>query len=544
MRVRLAGILFLSFILSFCSFGFQTLISFAVYAITGGQLLPWLTVLACFLLGLGVGSLFASRVPAETLRSRLVATEILISLIGGLSVYLLFITDGALKTTALGSEFGTYHMLYEWMIICLGGAFAGAVGYLSGYELPIILSAFDQQLLSQRTHWVIGFHYFGTLVSSLAVQGMMLPRLDVIMSAQFLGVANCLIGLTTLIVFLSSTRRPLFHLVAALAGLTLVLFTIKTTDDLYATYLKIQYFRPEMSEISMQQIHNVRQILHLSPKVERTRSLHQYIDITHVASRRNPGTVDTLLYLDTHLQFGSADEKIYHELMTHLPVAAFAKQPKKVLIAGGGDGLLARELLRYDDIERVDLVELDGTMLEFAFFDTRFTSLNKNSLQDHRVRVLNDDAFTFLRRRYKTVSEDEKYDLILIDFPFPHNPDLARLYSREFYRVVRHNIKENGFVALDFPLELKSQVPGGRNDIIFNTLKAAGFSDFLPFAGYDSFVAARPSKSELKPFESELISPLAKQYLKVRLDLLTSIDWNDAYINSVFRPLSFGKGFE
>lgn len=538
MGAKWAAILILTFVLSFCSFGFQTLIAFAVYAITGGKLLPWLTVLACFLLGLGGGSLRAGKIGAEELRARLVPTELLIALIGGLSALMLFGLDALLKITPVGTG---YHPAYDYIIVGFASLLAGAVGYFSGYELPIILSAFDAKILGQRSHWVIGSHYFGTLVASLVVQIVMIPRFDVIASTQLLGMVNCFVGVVT-IVALNLNRRRLAYGLAGMLCCLLLLLALRGTRDFYGVYLKVNYFRPTLNTFNLDQIRNIKEIIRRSPVIERTRSLIQYLDIMNVPSRRYEGKIDTLLYLDTHLQFGSSDEKIYHELMTHLPIAAFGKIPKRVMIAGGGDGLLARELLRYPEIQRIDLVELDPMMLDFANFDSRFTSLNQKSLQDPRVNVINGDAFAYLRRRHHAGAE--KYDVILIDFPFPHNPDLARLYSREFYRVVRHNLADGGHIVLDYPLELSKFEAGGRNDIIFNTLKAAGFTDFLPFVGYDSYVAARLEKGDLNEIQSPFISQLTKDNMKVRLDLLTSVQWNDAYINSIFRPLSFGKGFE
>jgi spermidine synthase len=536
----MTGVLALAFLLAFCSFGFQTLIAFAVHAITGGQMLPWLTVLACFLLGLGIGSLRSSRLDGAHLRQRLVPTEIWIGLMGGLSVLLIFGFDAVLKLTPIGAGVGPLQQLHEILVVGSAIVFGSWVGYFSGYELPIILSAFDKKILGTKTHWVIGCHYFGTLVAAVMVQGFLITRFDVIGSALILGIINLTIALVLLWVLHEKIKNVRLYLIAILFSFIAISAAGHITPPFYAEYLKIHYFRPTLGSLDRHQFVNVSYILKHSPKVERTRSLHQYIDVINLPSIRNPGTMDTLLYLDTHLQFGSSEEKVYHEVMTHIPISAFAMTPKRVLIAGGGDGLLVRELLRYPEIEHIDLVELDSEILEMADRDSRIAHMNQYSLRNSKVSVRNEDAFAFLRKH----NVSEKYDFILIDFPFPHNPDLARLYSREFYRAVKSRLKDNGFVALDFPLELQETKLGGRNDILFNTLKSAGFSDFLPFSGYDSFVAARPEKGIILEAKSPLLSELSLQFLKIRQDILSSVNWNESYVNSIFKPQSFGHGYD
>src|SRR5699024_3687325 len=98
------------------------------------------------------------------------------------------------------------------------------------------------------------------------------------------------------------------------------------------------------------------------------------------------------LYLNGDLQFAEHDEYRYHESLVH-PV--MAKRPKDVLVLGGGDGLALREIVKYDDVENVTLVELDPVMTQLGSSDQRLTSLNDHAFDDPRVDVVNADAFTW-----------------------------------------------------------------------------------------------------------------------------------------------------
>lgn len=87
---------------------------------------------------------------------------------------------------------------------------------------------------------------------------------------------------------------------------------------------------------------------------------------------------DVRLYLDKQLQFSSVDEQIYHEALVH-PIMAKVIDPKRVLTLGGGDGLALREVLKYETVLHVDLVDLDEAMINMARNVPEIVSLNKNA---------------------------------------------------------------------------------------------------------------------------------------------------------------------
>ena len=103
----------------------------------------------------------------------------------------------------------------------------------------------------------------------------------------------------------------------------------------------------------------------------------------------------------------------------------------RVLILGGGDGLALREVLKYDAVKKIDLVDIDPRIIELGKDFSILRKLNKNSLNDPRVTVFTEDAFSFLNQY------GPKYDRVIIDFPDPHNEALSKLYSKEFYNIVR-----------------------------------------------------------------------------------------------------------
>jgi spermidine synthase len=149
---------------------------------------------------------------------------------------------------------------------------------------------------------------------------------------------------------------------------------------------------------------------------------------------------DLRLYLDNHLQFASVDERRYHESLVH-PALSLAASRRRVLIVGGGDGLTAREALKYPDVEEVDLVDLDKAMTDLARRHLLLTSLNDNALNHPQVRVHNQDAFAFLQEA------QVQYGAILIDLTDPRTEAVTKLYSVEGYQRCRRLLGPGGVLV-------------------------------------------------------------------------------------------------
>lgn len=148
------------------------------------------------------------------------------------------------------------------------------------------------------------------------------------------------------------------------------------------------------------------------------------------------------LTLDDYWQFNSKVEHIYHECLFTLP-GLFPKKLKNVLILGGGDGLGARELLKYKEVENIDLVDLDPEIVDFAKKNIYMRKLNKNSFNDPKVNIIVSDAKEWLAKKPITL-----YDLIIIDFPDPTSEELWELYTAKIYKQIKQRLTKQGVVSI------------------------------------------------------------------------------------------------
>lgn len=211
----------------------------------------------------------------------------------------------------------------------------------------------------------------------------------------------------------------------------------------------------------------------------------QYQDIVVTRSTAFTGEPDVRLFLNGDLQFSSVDEYRYHESLVH---PALSGPHSNVLIMGGGDGLALREVLRHEGVRHVTLVELDPAMTRLARTFEPLRKLNQGSLDDPRAKVVNADAFTWLREAR------QQYDAVIIDFPDPDSASLAKLYSVEFYDLLRRVLAPDGQVMVQSGSPFFAPKTYWS---IAKTIETAGYAttEFqidVPSFGNWGFVLARP----------------------------------------------------
>ena len=140
-----------------------------------------------------------------------------------------------------------------------------------------------------------------------------------------------------------------------------------------------------------------------------------------------------ILVLDGCTMLTEVDEFFYHESIAHLPMSLH-EGVEDILIVGGGDGGAARELLKYGSVQNIDLVEIDGDVINASKEYLPFVGA---SLLDPKVHVHVEDAASFIQ------STDKKYDLIIADSSDPIG-FAEVLIGTQFYQGVQKNLKPDG----------------------------------------------------------------------------------------------------
>ncbi|WP_433479581.1 polyamine aminopropyltransferase [Spirillospora sp. CA-142024] len=356
-------------------------------------------VLSVMVFAMGVGSLLAKPLQGRAVVAFAVV-EGALALVGGVSVL------------ALYAAFAWLDLYVPALVVV-----SFAVGALIGAEIPLLMTLLQRirkQDAGSAVADLFAADYVGALIGGLAFPFLLLPTFGHIKGALLVGVVNAVAGMA---VVLWLFRRQ----VGRVARIALALGMVAVLTVLGGTYALADRF-----EVT------ARQALYADPIAVSKRTKYQEIVITRQAGL---GASDLRLFLNGDLQFSSVDEYRYHESLVH---PLMSGPHGRVLILGGGDGLALREVLRYKDVRSATLVELDPEMIHLARTYKPLVSLNRRSFEDPRAKVVNADAFSWLR------GLKEQYDAVIVDMPDPDDVSTAKLYSVEFYGMVKRTLAPGG----------------------------------------------------------------------------------------------------
>jgi spermidine synthase len=382
-------------VLSACAILYELLISTVSSYLLGSSVLHFSITIGLFLSFLGVGAFFSKFIEAPLL-PKFILIEILLGLAGGCSAMVLYYGN---------VWFPNYYTL---LLLCVS-----VIGILAGMEIPLVTRLLEQSGgLREVIARVLTFDYLGALVASLAFPLLLLPMMGSMRTAFFTGLINWGVGVFNLGIFKNNIERPVkLWLVAAVTGLILV------SGFFYSFQL-----------VGFADALNYQDRVILSRQTP-----YQNIVVTQ-------WNKDTRLYLNGNLQFSSIDEYRYHEPLIHIPLLS-APRCDSVLILGGGDGLALRDILKHAQVQGVDLVDLDAEMVRLCATNPTFRALNQESLTSPKLTLFYEDAFNFVKKCSK------KYNVIIVDLPDPSEPALGKLYSVEFYSMLKQILALDGVVV-------------------------------------------------------------------------------------------------
>jgi len=144
-----------------------------------------------------------------------------------------------------------------------------------------------------------------------------------------------------------------------------------------------------------------------------------------------------VLMLDGVCQLTTSDEFVYHEMMAHVPLMAL-ERPRRVLVVGGGDGGVLREVLKHPSVEKATLCEIDRAVIDLSL--AHYPEIAGGSFDDPRADVVIADGLQYV------AETQERFDAIIVDSSEPIGPS-AVLHTREFFTDCRRALKQGGILV-------------------------------------------------------------------------------------------------
>ncbi len=450
-----------------CGLAYEYTISKVASDLLGNSTRQWAVIIGAMMFFMGLGANHQKVLRRHMLFTWFVLLEMLLSLLGGLSPLLLL---GAY------AYWQSYYVLWQYLLIAV-------IGFLIGLEIPIITrinESFTPELKVNLGR-TLQMDYVGALGGALLWSYWLIPALPLSRAAAVLGFANMVVTWLFIACFYLHLRWRKWLLLSS---------------SLVSALLLLAFVRgPEWSLRS-------EQGLYRDPIVLSKTTVYQHLVLTRSA-RPQPTYLPELpgqsgreteyrLYINGHLQFSSRDEFVYHENLVHPAFALFRRRsgrdPARVLILGGGDGLALREVRKYPSVREVILCDLDPEMLRLGAEDPIFRRLNQDALHGAELQVLSVGtdiarpefvtypALPYLAgvgagfpRGLRSVGEPSAewisapsiilknldaaryireapglFDVIIADFPDPNSEALSKLYSLPFYHSVRRKLGPGG----------------------------------------------------------------------------------------------------
>lgn len=395
------ALLFSVFVIASCGLAYELVAAALSSYLLGDSVMQFSTVIGTYLFAMGVGS-WLSKYITRDLIGTFIRIELLVGVIGGFSALAMFAAFVWLPSP--------FRLLLYLAVF--------GVGVLVGLEIPLVMRILKRELaFRDLVSQVLTFDYLGALAVSLLFPLLLAPYLGMMRTGLLFGLLNVAVAFWALRLFADQlpARRGLW----LQGGLSVVLLAGGFAGAGQLTALAEAH-------------------VYADDIVYARSSPYQRIVVTRWRD-------DLRLFLNGNLQFSSQDEYRYHEALVHPGLAALPAA-RRVLVLGGGDGLAVREVLKYPQVDKVTLVDLDPAMTELFSTAPALVALNGGALASSRVEVVNADALVWLESGAGSAADF--YDFIVVDFPDPNNFALGKLYSSAFYRLLEKRLSANGLIVV------------------------------------------------------------------------------------------------
>lgn len=363
----------------------------------GNSVFQWTMIVSIMLFSMGLGSRFSKFIQTNLLQN-------FIRIEFTLSILVAFVSVITYSASAYYGSTG--FVIYLLSIV---------IGLLIGMEIPLVIRLNNEyEALHVNVSSVMENDYYGSLLGGVFFAFIGLPYLGLTYTPFILGSINFLVACSLFAMLRKSVTRPKR---LRLMITSLIVFALIAGGSLMAENI-IKYGE---------------EVRYKDKVVFEEQTKYQKIIITQSQE-------DFWLFINGNQQLSSIDEVMYHEPLVH-PVMGLSKSPENVLIIGGGDGGAAREVLKYEEVETITVVDLDPAMTRLGQEHPLLVEMNQNAMNHDKVNIINTDGFNYLEesRQY--------FDVIIVDLPDPKTIELGRLYSYEFYSLCNKRLRPNGFLV-------------------------------------------------------------------------------------------------
>ena len=437
-RKKEVALLFGTFLIAISGLVYELIEGTLSSYLLGDSIYHFSLVIGLFISSMGIGA-WLSRFIEKDLEGIFVKLQLFIAIVGGFSAFILFFAFAYINN---------YDIFLYLITIVLGS--------MLGVEIPLIIRILQESFaLKTNISNVFTMDYIGALFASLLFPLILVPKLGLMQTSFLFGLLNLFVAGMAWYIFKEQLSKK--YLISILT-----IFVILVSGFWQSSKLT------KLIENRLYQ-YNI---------IYSKQTSYQKIVITAHNNR-------VQCYINGNIQFDTIDEYRYHEPLVH-PIMLSTPKHNNILIIGGGDGMALREVLKYNDIGHVTLVDLDPTMTQLFKENPILSKLNRHSFDNQKTTVVNQDAWKFIE------NSKELYDVIILDLPDPNNISLSRLYSQTFYNLVKNHLSRVGAMVTQAssPLFTRKAFWSIAKTMKHTQLHITTYHNYVPSFGEWGFVIA------------------------------------------------------
>jgi spermidine synthase len=457
----------ITLIVSACSIIYELLLSQLITVLFGNTVVQYSIVIGLYLFFLGVGSFFYGKVKSGFV-DKLMFVEFAICFVSLCGIFgLPFLYVIVLKHA---SVFLPGVLVLAYVLVAL-------IGFLSGFELPLLIRILEGFRKKSSFGETLGFDYFGALLGTVVYALLLYPKMGIFGTVIFVSFGNIVIALYLL--YKSSYRKVIFSVVC---GFFVLLYAFLFLSSGQITQQYSAFYQAERSL--------ARFNTGVSGALYEINSYFStpYQDVLDVTVMFDPNVIigvrnleDRCIFIDTASQLCESTIDMYHTGMVDIPMllAPHRADGIDVLVIGGGDFIGIRHLLDYPFVRSITHVDIDGDFVEFMKNHEFVSQYHKNSYESERVTTHIEDGFMYV------VQTRETFDVVILDLPHYRSEKLLPLYSIEFTSNLHRILRSDGFVVTwgyDYTNPFRPFDAHGR--ALLSTYAAAGFTHIGRYASF------------------------------------------------------------
>lgn len=572
----------ITFVVSFCSFAYEFVYSELLTVMYGGTVTQYVITIGLYFFSLGIGSALSDALVSDRW-SNFFRTELYLAATAPAGFMLIV----ALNSVTLPA------WLPAAVIWILARLPVVVVGILSGFELPLLTRLVDEintdtdsvsqisaplYALFERLYaggrWCLGIlwrtdgsgdggrsglsvvlaiDYIGGLFGAIIYARVLYPQLGLVPTVFVLALLNAFAALVFVVRFSARWKNVLtgessVSMSALVSHESRVLLAVCLLLSVGYAGAVVNHEQVDHRITELYREHQIESefpsdTMDIEITYQETTKYQHIIRYrrTWTGNGSNPyftGKSERCLRLGSAVQLCESWADSYHNGLVDVPMSMYEHSPKtNVLVIGGGDWIAINHLRKYN--VSIDHVDIDQQFMQYAKQAPSLKKWHDAAYTYSRLNTTVGDGYAYLQRT------NEKYDLILLDIPGATDDSLLKLYSKEFYRLLRYHLEDDGVVvSWVYSPNAFSQ----HNKAYVNTVRAAGFSRYLPYWAWEDidsdgqterveqFYVLSPDASH--PRIQERRTAYAHRYSERYGDLQWRPvpDYDGVRINSIFHP--------